>query len=74
MAAESVKRRRFEGVVVPIAEPSPSREVSLVHRRGHLRQRIVGALGASIGRRLPDDLPRARSKRLRVLSLMGQFR
>ena len=74
MAAESVVRRKFEGVVLPISEPTPAREVSLVHRRGFLKQRIVRALKAAIDSRVPSSLPRAKSREIRVLSLMGQFR
>lgn len=74
MAAESIVRRKFEGVVLQIAEPAPAREVSLVHRRGSLKQRIVEALRATIDQEVPSSLPRRKSRRIRVLSLMGQFR
>lgn len=78
MAAESVARRRFEGAVVPISAPTPAREVSLIFRRGFLKQRIVEALEATIGacirERGPKTLLREKSEAVRVLSLMGQFR
>ena len=74
MAAESVARRKFEGVLLPIAEPSPAREVSLIHRRGYLKQGIVRALKASIDANVPASLPRQQSRSIKVLSLMGQFK
>jgi LysR family hydrogen peroxide-inducible transcriptional activator len=74
LAAESVVRRKFEGVVVPISSPAPAREVSLVHRRGHLKQGIERALKATIDAHLPNVLARRQSSQFKVLSLMGQFR
>jgi len=74
MAADSVERRKFEGVVLPIAPPAPAREVSLIHRRGFLKQQIVDALRETIDHEVPAVLPRKKSKAIRVLSLMGQFR
>lgn len=74
LAAESVVERQFEGVVVPIASPTPAREVSLVHRRGHLKQGIIRALKATIDACVPEKLPRTKSSKMRVMSLMGQFK
>lgn len=74
MAAESVERRKFEGVVVPFRSPVPAREISLVHRRGHLKQGIERILKSAIDAHVPASLPRRKTAALRLLSLMGQFR
>ncbi len=74
MIAESMARRKFEGIVVPITSPAPAREVSLVHRRGDLKRGIERALKTTIDAHLPAVLARRRSGEFHVLSLMGQFR
>ena len=74
MAAEAIKQRRFEGRVIPIRRPTPAREVSLVHRRGHLKKAVMRVLRSTIESRLPDTLPRTRSRSFNVLSLQGQFK
>ena len=74
LAAESVARRKFEGKVIPIARPAPAREVSLIHRRGHLKQSMLRLLRQSVESGLPRDLPRERSRSFRVVELVGYFR
>jgi len=74
MAAESVSRRGYGGVVVTFDSPVPAREVSLVHRRGQLKRRIKRALRETIEDSLPPNLQRKKSRDLNVLSLMGQFK
>lgn len=73
-AADAMSRRGFEGVTVEFRSPMPAREVSLVHRRGHLKRGIERALRTTIDACLPPGLVRRRSKALNVLSLMGQFK
>ena len=74
MAADSVSRRGYQGVVVSFSSPVPAREISLVHRRGHLKRGIERALRQTIEDSLPKNLPRKKSRSLNVLSLMGQFK
>ena len=74
LAAQSVARRKFEGKVIAIARPAPAREVSLIHRRGHLKQSMMRLLRQSLESGLPPDLPRERSKAFRVVELVGYFR
>jgi LysR family hydrogen peroxide-inducible transcriptional activator len=74
MAADSISRRGYRGVVVNLDSPVPAREVSLVHRRGHLKRGIERALRETIEECLPPNLQRKKSPRLNVLSLMGQFK
>ena len=74
LAADSVARRKFEGRVIPIARPTPAREVSLVHRRGHLKQSMMRLLREEIESSLPRTLPRQKSKAFRVIELVGYFR
>lgn len=74
LAAESVARRKFEGKVLPLARPAPAREVSLVHRRGHLKQSMLKLLKVSIEGGLHRELPREKSKAFRVVELVGHFR
>jgi LysR family hydrogen peroxide-inducible transcriptional activator len=74
MAADSVSKRGFPGVVVTFDSPVPAREVSLVHRRGQLKRGIERALRETIEASLPSSLLRKKSRDLNVLSLMGQFK
>lgn len=74
LAADSVARRKFEGRVIPIARPAPAREVSLVHRRGHLKQSMLKLLKESIESQLPKGLPRTKARSFRVVELVGYFR
>jgi LysR family hydrogen peroxide-inducible transcriptional activator len=74
LAADSVTRRKFEGAVVPISKPTPAREVSLVHRRGHLKQSMMKLLRAEIEGSLPKNLPRAKSAAIRIIELSGHFK
>ena len=74
LAAESVARRKFEGKVLPLTRPAPAREVSLVHRRGHLKQSMLRLLKVSIEGGLHRELPREKSKSFRVVELVGHFR
>jgi LysR family hydrogen peroxide-inducible transcriptional activator len=74
LAADALARRRFEGAIVPFTPPVPAREVSLVHRRGHLKRGIGQALRNAIDDRLPKGLLRRKGQGIHVLSLMGQFR
>jgi LysR family transcriptional regulator, hydrogen peroxide-inducible genes activator len=74
LAAASVARRKFEGKVLPITRPAPAREVSLVHRRGHLKQSMLKLLRVSIESGLPRELPREKSRDFRVVELVGHFR
>jgi LysR family hydrogen peroxide-inducible transcriptional activator len=74
MAADSVSRRGYQGVVVTLESPVPAREVSLVDRRGHLKRGIKRALRETIEASLPSNLPRKKTSDLKVLSLMGQFK
>ncbi|HEX4998658.1 MAG TPA: hydrogen peroxide-inducible genes activator [Terriglobia bacterium] len=74
LAAESVHRRKYEGSVIPLERPSPAREVSLVHRRGHLKQSMMKLLRSSVEAHLPKGLPREKSRSFRVVELVGQFK
>jgi len=74
MAADAISKRGYEGVIVEFSSPVPAREVSLVHRRGHLKRGIERALRNTIDACLPPDLIRTKNKKLNVLSLMGQFK
>jgi LysR family hydrogen peroxide-inducible transcriptional activator len=74
LAADSVARRKFEGRVLPISRPTPAREVSLVHRRGHLKQSMMRLLRGGIESALPKTLPREKSRVFRVIELVGYFR
>lgn len=74
LAAESVGRRKFEGRVIPLARPAPAREVSLAHRRGHLKQSMMRLLKQSIESGLPAHLPREKSRAFRVIELAGYFK
>ena len=60
--------------MIPIARPAPAREVSLVHRRGHLKHSMMKLLRASIESGLPKGLPREKSRLFRVVELVGYFR
>ena len=74
LAADSVARRKFEGRVIPISRPTPAREVSLVHRRGHLKQSMMRLLREGIESSLPKTLPREKARGFRVIDLVGYFR
>jgi LysR family hydrogen peroxide-inducible transcriptional activator len=74
LAADSVARRKFEGRVIPISRPTPAREVSLVHRRGHLKQSMMRLLRGGIESALPKTLPREKARVFRVIELVGYFR
>ena len=74
LAAESVARRKFEGAVIPLARPAPAREVSLVHRRGHLKQSMMKLLRATVESGLPKGLPLEKSAAFRVVELVGHFK
>jgi len=74
LAADAISKRGFEGVVIDFTSPLPAREVSLVHRRGHLKRGLERALRETIDACLPAGLVRRKNKGLNVLSLMGQFK
>lgn len=74
LAAEALMRRKSGGAVIPIARPTPAREISMVHRRGHLKQTMIRLLKERIGSSLPKGLPREKSRALRVLGLEGSFK
>jgi len=74
LAADSITKRKFEGAVIPLAKPVPTREVSLVHRRGHLKQTMMKLLRSSIEGSLPKNLPRTKSATMRVIELSGHFK
>ena len=74
MAADAISKRGFEGVIVDFNSPMPARQVSLVHRRGQLKRGIERALRNTIDTCLPPSLIRRKSKKVTVLSLMGQFK
>ena len=73
IAADLYQTRHLKGRVVKISRPSPAREVSLVHRRGHLKQAILKAMKLVVDGSLPKSLPREKSKAFRVIGLEGQF-
>jgi len=74
LAAESFAARQFPGKVIPMTRPEPAREVSLVFRRGYLKQRLLEHVRETIESGLPDGLPRKPSRQYQVLGLMGQFK
>lgn len=67
MAADLIKKRKFDGKIIEFSRPTPAREISLVHRRGHLKQGILKVLKQSIDENMPDQLPRSRGNSLRIL-------
>ena len=74
LAAQSVASRRSAGSIIPLSKPVPAREISVAHRRGHLKQMMMQRLKARIEANLPAQLPRVRSKGLRIVDLVGVFR
>jgi LysR family hydrogen peroxide-inducible transcriptional activator len=74
LAAQAVAKRKFEGAIVRISPPTPAREVSVVHRRGHLKQSMMKLLRTTIESGLPKDLPRQKPASFRILELAGYFK
>jgi DNA-binding transcriptional LysR family regulator len=74
LAAESVGNRRNGGRIIPMAKPVPVREISMVHRRGHLKQKMMQLLRTRIEANLPKTLPRERSRSFRIIDLVSVFR
>jgi DNA-binding transcriptional LysR family regulator len=74
LAAEAIARRKYAGKVVEITRPAPAREISLVFRRGHLKQGLISSLRTVLDLAIPKSLPREKSKSFRVISLDGQFK
>jgi len=52
----SLSGKERESVVRPLSKPSPTREISLVHRRGHWKADIIGALEQTMRDALPKEL------------------
>jgi LysR family hydrogen peroxide-inducible transcriptional activator len=73
LAANQHKERKIKGQIVKISRPAPAREISLVHRRGHLKQGILKALKLAVDASVPAALAREKSKAFRVLGLSGEF-
>lgn len=73
MAADLAKSRQYKGKVIELAKPAPAREISLVYRRGHLKQGILKALRLTLESSLPKDVIREKSKSFRVIGLENQF-
>lgn len=73
MAAELAKSRRYRGRVIELAKPSPAREISLVYRRGHLKQGILKALRLTLESSLPKEVAKEKSKSFRVIGLEDQY-
>lgn len=61
--------KRHNCVVVEFAKPIPSREVSLVYRRLHLKEAIISALYDVICQSLPPELAKLRRKHLEVVDI-----
>lgn len=74
LVADSVSGRRFPGSVIPFVRPEPVREVSLIYRRGYLKQQLMQHVRTTIEEHLPVSLPRQKAKTFRVLGLSGQFK
>jgi hypothetical protein len=55
-------------------KPAPAREISLAHRRGHLKQSMMKLLRAGIEAGLPRALPVQKSRTFRVIELSGRFK
>jgi LysR family transcriptional regulator, hydrogen peroxide-inducible genes activator len=73
LAADAVKRRKFEGSIHEMVRPAPAREISLVYRRGYFKQRLLNLFKEIVLASAPKTLPRERSKAFRVLGLEGRF-
>lgn len=61
--------KAHNAVVVEFTKPIPSREVSLVYRRIHLKEAIIGALYDTICKSLPSELAQLRRKHLEVVDI-----
>lgn len=71
MAADLVQKRKLSGRIVEFSGPQPTREVSLVHRRGHLKQSLLRTLRDAIRAHAPRGLPRERAKSFRVIGVQA---
>ncbi len=69
MAAESVKKRKISGRIIEFSRPSPAREISLVHRRGPLKQSILKALSESILQGVPKTFAREASRAMHTVGV-----
>lgn len=61
--------KQHNSVIVEFAKPIPSREVSLVYRRLHLKETIISALYDTICKSLPPELAKLRRKHLEVVDI-----
>ena len=69
MAAESVRRRKISGRIIEFSRPTPAREISLVHRRGPLKQNTLKALKESILNGVPKAFARERSRAMHTVGV-----
>ncbi len=69
MAAERIRQRKILGSVLEFTRPQPAREISLIHRRGPLKQSILKALKESILSGVPAHYSREPSRALRIVGI-----
>ncbi len=69
MAADRVRNRRISGHILEFTRPAPAREISLVHRRGPLKQTTLRALKESILNGVPKDFARERSRAMHIVGI-----
>ena len=74
MAGDAITKCGYEGMIVEFSSPVPAYEVSLVHRRWHLKCGIERALRDTIDACLVAGSIHRKSNGLNVLSLMDQFK
>lgn len=69
MMASSLKKGEKDLYVRSFKPPFPSREISMVYRRGHWKLEIIKAIEASIKTTLVGDLPLKPSKAYKILEV-----
>jgi LysR family hydrogen peroxide-inducible transcriptional activator len=66
LAAESIGS---ESQLIPFERPIPAREIGLVYRREHYKDKLIEALGESILSCIPEEVRKIRRKDLDVLPI-----
>ena len=69
LAAKNLSREDFKKHIKKFAEPIPTREVSIVHSRHFLKERIIQAIEDSILINLPPEIKSLKKEKLEVVSI-----
>lgn len=56
-------------VLIPFEKPVPAREIGLVYRREHYKDKLIEALGECVAKCIPEELRRIRQKDLDVIPI-----